>query len=101
MMSKMMQDRRGYADGGKVVKDHLAAPKKGRKPKKITTSAPAGGRQTPVAKGTYKMADGGKVKKAEKPSTKPGAAMLGKGAARKAADTIRDKRAKQMKDLGI
>lgn len=48
--------------------------------------------------------DGGPVKKSKKKSEKtpePEPEMLGDGMAAKAAETLRDKRKKQMEDLGL
>lgn len=62
---------KGYADGGKVEKNPLPPPKKGDKPKQITTKNPPGGPHTPGAK-KKKMADGGRVYGAPMGTPPPG-----------------------------
>lgn len=90
-----------YADGGMVK------PKKGRKPKRITTKNPPGGPHTPGAKKKKAMgyADGGEAKKkSKKPAKKPSPKILPPGSARKAGEQLKGRQAQldqQMKDLGI
>lgn len=100
-----------YADGGSVKKNPLPPPKKGGKPKRITTpgkpgdTGPGGAtpaRNDPKYKGK-KMADGGKVKKkvSKKPAPKPKPEMLGTGMAARAGQGILDARKRREKDAGL
>lgn len=95
---------KGYADGGVVKKNPLPPPKKGGKPKKITTpgkpgdSGPGGAHP---GRNRLKKADGGKVAKKGNKKQKPKPGHLGTGMAAKGAQDILDARKRREKEAGL